>query len=202
MQTKRPFRLRPLALAGAALLGLTALPDRASALFLFTVAQSGANVVVTGSGTLNTTALTLGNTATQNPEVFPGFSVVYSGPASSAVQNYTGVTVPASFGSGGSTNATSSSGSFVGVVGFISDSIYVPTGYVSGTALADTSTYANTTIATLGFTPGTYTDTWGTGTANADSLVVNVVPEPSTWALLSLGAGLLSLTLRRHANRA
>ncbi len=63
-------------------------------------------------------------------------------------------------------------------------------------------TFNGATFATLGFTPGTYTSTWGTG-ANADALTVtSAVPEPSTWALRGLGVAGLGLTLRRRAARA
>ena len=72
---------------------------------------------------------------------------------------------------------------------------------ISGTLLTDSTTFAGT-FASIGFTPGTYTYTWGTG-ATADSLTVtSVVPEPSTWTMLAFGGvGLLGLILRRRATR-
>ena len=70
--------------------------------------------------------------------------------------------------------------------------LLVPLGYVSGTPLSATDTYANQTFSSLGLTPGTYTTTWGTG-AHADFLTVQVgpaaVPEPS--ALVTAGLGML-----------
>ena len=81
-------------------------------------------------------------------------------------------------------------------MGLNGNSLLVPAGYISGATLADTGTFAGKTFATLGFTPGTYTF----GLPSGDSLVVtsNVVPEPSTWALLGLGVVGLGVATRRQ----
>lgn len=68
--------------------------------------------------------------------------------------------------------------------------IFVPSGYVSGSVLSDTSTWNGTTIAGLGLTPGTYTYDWGTG-PTADSFTLQIgplatVPEPASFYLLAL----------------
>ena len=72
--------------------------------------------------------------------------------------------------------------------------------YVSGSALSDTSTYANQTFASLGATPGTDEWTWGTG-AHADSFTLEVgpvaaVPEPASLSLLVMGLAGLGMVLR------
>jgi PEP-CTERM motif len=71
----------------------------------------------------------------------------------------------------------------------------VPTGYVSDSPLSDTATYAGETFSSLGVTPGVYESTWGTGTNQNFTLdvVAGAVPEPSTWAMMGLGFGLLGL---------
>jgi len=53
----------------------------------------------------------------------------------------------------------------------------VPTGYVSGTALANSATYSGQTFVTLGVTPGTYVWKWGTG-AN-QNFTLQIPPTPS-----------------------
>jgi hypothetical protein len=95
--------------------------------------------------------------------------------------------------------ASSGSGDFVGVREQVGG-IDVPTGYVSGSPLSDSSTYAGQTFASLGLTPGSYTWTWGSGpTADSFTLDIGVVPEPSTWAMLLMGfAGLASVWRKRR----
>ena len=58
--------------------------------------------------------------------------------------------------------------------------VSVPTGYVSGTALSDSATYSNTTLATLGVTPGTYVWTWGTSANQNFTLEIPSFPPPAT----------------------
>ena len=193
-------RLRLLALAGTALLALAVAPRRADAAFVFTLTQSGGNVVVNGSGTLNTTALTLASTANTFAQLTCYHAILFAGPTgfvSCSVYSGGGMAGPTSFGTG-SGNASAGTGSLVGIDGF-DGTLYVPQGYTSGAPLADNTTFPGT-FASIGFKPGTYTYTWGTG-ATADSLTLtSVVPEPSAWALLGLGTGLLGVvTLRRRA---
>jgi hypothetical protein len=105
---------------------------------------------------------------------------------------YTGVSGPASFGSGSFTLASSGAGDLVGIdmATRPEGSLIVPHGYVSGAALSDSSTYNNATLTSLGVTPGTYTWTWGTG-VHADSFTLQIGPTAvpdsgSTFALLFL----------------
>ena len=116
---------------------------------------------------------------------------ILTGPRGQPFDIYTGLTGPASFGSGGGAGGDSASGDFVGMTA--STDLYVPDGYVSGSPLSDTATYDSQTFSSLGATPGTYKWTWGTGPNQNFTLVIGAaaVPEPSTWAMMLLGfAGL------------
>lgn len=140
--------------------------------FVFTLTQVGPDVVVNGGGTLNLSALTLyDTTAGTSSSILPASG--YIGVAGS-VFTYVGggFSGPTAFGDNVFTYASSASGDAVGIEanGFF---LFVPAGYVSGTPLSNTMTFNNATFASLGFTPGTYIYTWGTG-ATADSLTITV----------------------------
>ena len=195
----RLFFLHRLALAGAALLLLAAAPRNAHAEFTLTLSQVGGNVVVNGTGTINTTALTTASYSYTSAQITSSHAILFAGPTNfvaCSVDVGGGLSGPTSFGSGSGV-ASSGTGSLVGIDGF-DGAIWVPQGYTSGTLLTDSTTFAGT-FASIGFTPGTYSYTWGTG-ASADSLTVtSVVPEPSTWVGLGVGVAGLGLTLRRRA---
>src|SRR5271165_5364839 len=149
--------LRTLLLGVAMLIGC-GLPAQAA--YTVTLAQVGPNVIATGSGTIDLAGLNFvgGNTAPAQIEAH--FGLIFTGPSSpEPVDNYTGITGPASFGSGTPpTPASSGSGDLVGIN--LGHAVFVPAGYVSGSALLDSSTYDNQTFSSLGVTPGTYTWTW------------------------------------------
>jgi hypothetical protein len=178
---------------------------QARAGFIMTFVQDGAtgDVVATGTGTLNLTALTGTEvTGSLSGLVDPMDAAVLLGPPGLAdTDDYTSISVPPSLGTGGITNATSGSGPIVGV---LIGEIRVPHGYVSGTQLDDSSTWDNSTFASLGLTPGTYIYTWGSAAnGTADSVTVQIgpaaAPEPASLTLLGLGvAGIAGYAWRRR----
>jgi hypothetical protein len=136
----------------------------------------------------------------------PGDGVIFTGPAvpdSPNIDVYTGFTGPGSFGSGLGRVASSGSGDLVGVASGDRPQLFVPTGYVSGSPLSDTSTYDGQTLATIGATPGKFEWAWGTGPNQNFTLVVGTaaVPEPSTWAMMLLGFAGLGFMGYRSAGR-
>ena len=57
---------------------------------------------------------------------------------------------------------------------------------MSGDPLSGSATYSGQSFASLGMDMGSYMWSWGSN-GTADSLTLNVVPEPSTVLLLGLG---------------
>jgi hypothetical protein len=187
------MKLRPILLALTALAALSvAYPARAN--FVETIDQVGADVVATGSGTIDLTDLVFFGHGTGTSGIFPTSADVGIGsPASQSIDGYTGISGPTSFGPGpGRIPSNSGSGDDVQLIG-ASHLLGVPSGYVTGTSLSDSSTYTNTNFALLGIDPGTYTWTWGTGD-HADSFTLEIGSVPDGGSTVSL-LGLASLGL-------
>jgi hypothetical protein len=77
----------------------------------------------------------------------------------------------------------------VGIFGLVPE-LLLPAGYVSDGPLSDTATFGGT-LDQLGVTRGRYEWTWGSGANQNFTLLA--LPEPSTWAMMALGFGLLGL---------
>lgn len=183
------------AIGAAMLIGLSAPPARAG--YVVDLTQVGPNVVATGSGPIDLTGLTVVGPFNSTAIIIPVNGLINSGPALpdfSPVDLYTGFTGPTTFGSGGESFPSSGSGDLVGIQEGVevAHTIAVPSGYVSGNPLSDTTTYDSQTLSSIGATPSTYKWTWGSGANQNFTLVIGaVVPEPSTWAMMLLGfAGL------------
>ena len=193
---KTTFFCSALSVAASALL-LVATPAHAA--YVLTLTQVGSEVVAVGIGSFNLTGLSGPGAVGSFDGIIPDEAFLTVGtPASGDL--YHGALGPTSFGSRSVTGATTSTGNFTMIQGGPSEAIGVPEGYVSGTSLSSTTVFNNATFASLGFTPGTYKYTWGSG-ASADSLTITTAPEPSTWALLGVGVGLLGLSVRRRADK-
>src|SRR6266550_1786191 len=98
----KPLSKILLALTAVAALSV-AYPARAN--FIATIDQVGTNVVVTGSGAIDLTGLSFSTSALGNASIVPNFGILLL--ASGVVDVYTGFSGPTSFGSGGSTFASS-----------------------------------------------------------------------------------------------
>jgi hypothetical protein len=179
----------------------------AQAAYVMTFEQDGANVIETGAGSLDLTDLHVQTSSiVQDASVDPEFGRVFSGVFTNANSSF--ALLPESsigFGSGSSTNASSTTGGPVGFTSGVADltRLFFPVDYISDMPLSDSSTYLGASIVSLGLAPGAYVATWGAGD-HADSFTVNVVtspplvPEPSTWAMMLIGfAGLGYAAARR-----
>ena len=176
----------------AALLGLVVgVTGPARANLILDIQESGGNVVGTGTGTANLAALTSHFSSEGLGLVDPSGETVVLGPTSlTSGTAYSGITGPASFGTGGLTLANSGSGGVFGVFLTGNLELELPAGYASGDSINSTSTWDSTTFSGLGLTPGTYVYTWGSGDT-ADSLTLQIgpaaAPEPSTLAGAATG---------------
>jgi hypothetical protein len=189
-----------------ATLGLifAAMPSQTKAAYVLTLQETAGNVVASGSGSFNLAALTVNSTGNVGfgADVHATFAQLYVGSLNGGTEDiYQGLSGPANFGSGGLFFPNSGGGNLAGVQG-TGGLLLVPGGYTSGTILSGSDTWTTATLSSLGVTPGTYTYTWGSG-PTADSFTINAitgaVPEPSTWATLVAGVGMLIGFRRRRA---
>lgn len=199
------------------LLGATALivglASRADAAVILTLAPDGqGNIVANGSGTLNTSALTMTRfggpfVALIWPTPIFGATIFNGATVNFALQSNQILAGPSTYGPGGRIFATSGIGDMFGLT---SGSLVVPDGYVSGSPLSNRALYSAATLASLGLTPGTYNYTWGSGgSADSFSIVISTtpvtssVPEPGILPLLAMGGVMLLLrrSLARKTNK-
>lgn len=186
--------------AGAA---LSSVASTADAAIVIDITQVGSDIVVTGSGSFDTTGLARtvqGGTFSMGMN--PSFGVVRFGTGSTVGQISTyAVSGPAAFGTFATIDpyrlATTAVGDVFGIFGR-DRHVILPLDYVSGSALSGKLTFANLSFSTLGLSAGTFVY------SNArDSVAVNVgtaaVPEPASWAMMILGMGIVGAMLRRRA---
>lgn len=180
------------AVLSAALVILAAAPS-ANAALVINITEVGFNVFAFGSGTFNTTGLSVLGSSNIGPTLGSNNGIVLVGSGASTIYSV----ASKSLGNGPDVAADSSTGSLFGVrgVGF-----YLPTGYVSSTSLNGSATINNKTLAGLGFRLGTYTYNLPNDTLTinvAPGLVppapVSSVPEPSAWAMMIAGFGLVGV---------
>ena len=171
--------------------------------FTVTLQEMGLNVVANGRGAINLTGLSIPTNGSSVAAMQANIGDLAVAGGSQDV--YRGLTGPSSFGIGGLFFASSSSGDAVTIFGnFMGDiRLFVPQGYVSGTALSDSATYNNASFFSLGVTPGTYVWTWGTGLRNQNfTLIIGRAGVPDGGSTVSLlGFALLGLAAVRRTLR-
>jgi hypothetical protein len=139
----------------------------------------------------------------------PSSAIIETGPKGlTNFDSYGGFTGPMSFGSGiAGAHSNTGSGDLVGINNFShNNTIDVPQGYISGTALSSSATFNNATFVSLGVTPGTYVWTWGTGANQNFTLQIPTAGVPDSGSALGLFLlsliGLFGLNRLRHVQLA
>jgi hypothetical protein len=169
----------------------------ANAEFIITIQEQGPDVKVTGSGTIDTFALTpFPTTAVQPAQLTPNVGSLSVGVGNAAtLESFTGFSGPSNFGPGLTHISDSATGDYVALIIDLPNVLTIPTTSPAGSPLSDAATYNNSTLSSLGLTPGTYDWTWGSG-AHADSLELRIeqpVPEPSTLVMSSILLGVFGV---------
>ena len=196
----------------AAVLGGLFAAATAQAALVIDIDQVGPDVVATMSGSIDMTDLV--NTHQPSGNFSTGFMESggdFLDMQSVGVGNgniFAGITGPATFGTDttGAVASSSTGGSFD--LEYAAEPIFfLPDSYMSGNSLSGTDTWAGTTLAQLGLTPGaSFTYSWGSN-ADADSLQINIgpasqsVPEPASLAMLAAGLTTLGMIRRRRARQ-
>lgn len=153
---------------------LLAAASVSQAVYTININQVGADVVMTGTGSINTSSMTalttIGLCATGNGLV--GSAVLCVGTETTADQ-FDNVLVP-SLSAFSTTMLDGTSSSGPGVYIFGAD-LYLPENYVSATPISNSSTYVGTTLAGLGLTVGTRSLFVPSG----DEIVINIGLAPA-----------------------
>jgi hypothetical protein len=164
---------------------------------VFTLVESGGNVVLSGTGSVDLTGLTFDDEESGgSPFINPSISAFRAGDTDSLADYdvYAGALGPASIGTGSSYRPREFSTGSGDAFGFHIDNsridpagmVNVPRGYVSGSSLTGTGVFTGHTFESLGVTTGTYVWSWA-----SDSITLNVIPIPaSVWLFGSALAGL------------
>jgi hypothetical protein len=160
-----------------------------------TIYESGSDVVMSVSGTIDLSGLTLvasgagpfggGGIGVNNATFILGATGV-------TYDQYSGFTSnPSNFGTGGGGGSSSSNGDIFGVITENNIPPYmllVPAGYTSGTQITGSQTFTGQTFSSLGLTVGTYTYIWSGG--SFDVVVSGVAGPTPTPTPTSTGGGI------------
>jgi hypothetical protein len=193
------------AIAAVTLMVLAAGPANADE--VINITESGGNVDVTATGSLNLTGATFDHQQNYSTGIIPGGSNWYIALGTTLGMDWyrlTSVTLP--FGTS-STYYTSflTSGDASSIWGYAGGTplVGVSTGYTSGSLIAADMVLSGQTIAGLSLIPGTYTFTLPNDTITLQiGTSSSSVPEPSIWAMMLSGFAALRFVGCRRLRKA
>jgi hypothetical protein len=159
--------------AAALLLGAT-IAAHASP-YVVTLEEVESNVVATGSGTIDTTGLSVGAPSAAYSVIIPTLASIITGASSRTTLLRGPIVGPPNFGSGGQTLPGVNGGPAIGLI-FNLGEIVLPENYTNNSTLKNSAMYGTATFATLGVIPGTYIWTWGPGANQSFTIQVGAAP--------------------------
>lgn len=172
-----------------------------NAALIININENGGNVEASFSGSINISALQ-GQLSGGSPNALSGFAggLGAVGFTNGAIEGYA---IDAArwtpFGTGFAFMPWDTSMGDALVL-FPNPVLALPSGYITNSAISGTATKFSSTLASLGFTVGTFVTTLSNGNFT-DSIEINItqVPEPSTLAVFALG--LMGLASRRFKSK-
>jgi hypothetical protein len=161
--------------------------SEATAPFSVSFVESGSNILMSYSGTLDLTGLDfVQNTTSSSGGVGAAQGAFGIGPSGALdISLYTGATFsyPPNFGTGGGgPSSVTGTGNYFGVFSglYPTNTLVVPTGYTSGNFIQGTTTLSGSSFTSLGINTGDYTYSWGAGAGQSFVLTIGGVgPTPT-----------------------
>jgi hypothetical protein len=161
----------------------------ATAPFSVSFVESGSNILMSYSGTLDLTGLDfVQNTTSGSGGVGAAQGAFGIGPSGEInISLYTGATFsyPSNFGTGGGgPSSVTGTGDYFGVFSglYPTNTLVVPTGYTSGNFIEGTTTLSGSSFTSLGINTGNYNYSWGAGAGQSFVLTIGgagVTPTPT-----------------------
>lgn len=188
-------KLKSMPALAALLITFGSIAGEANAAIVLSITELGDDLVITSSGSIDTSGFVFQNTNNTVDFFRPATQQLISRenpiPSSMFVSSAFSVSVPI-FGSSSGTLGdglfSNTTGAMSGL-GFGPSSLYLPIGYLSGSSLSGTAIFVNQSFATMGLTSGlSFVGTLNNTAAETVTVTIGQVPETSQALLFGFGA--------------